>query len=241
MAERGRALAAVAEAVRQAGYAFTPGADVSRWLTAEAVADWPAFAASWNDLGPDRYMADGGRYRRRRHAAFRIADGAVVRKPHQPHFQSRDYNPLNGGVQRWFEPVIEAVAQGPAAQGLLRLAAEVFGASSGRPAGPWHVELHQFRIEASLAEAGRPTPEGMHRDGVDWVLVLLAGRSNVAEGITELGSAEGAPLGRFVLADPLDAVFLDDARILHGVTPIRPIDPDQPAYRDALVATFTAE
>ena len=33
-------------------------------------ADWPDFAASWDDLGLDTYMADGGRYRKRRHAAF---------------------------------------------------------------------------------------------------------------------------------------------------------------------------
>ncbi len=73
-----------------------------------AVAAWDAFADSWNDLGLDRFMADGGRYRKRRFAAFSASpDGEVVRKPHQPHYQSRDYNGLNGGVQRWFEPVTE--------------------------------------------------------------------------------------------------------------------------------------
>ena len=30
-----------------------------------------------------------------------------ARKPHQPHYQSRDYNALNGGIARWFEPVLE--------------------------------------------------------------------------------------------------------------------------------------
>jgi hypothetical protein len=64
-------------------------------------ADWASFAASWNDLPIDGFMADGGRYRRRRFAAFSVSPEQVERKPHQPHWQSRDYNALNGGVQRW--------------------------------------------------------------------------------------------------------------------------------------------
>ena len=74
-------------------------------------ADWDGFAASWDDLGVDMYMADGGRYRRRR---FALLSGRPERrraKPHQPHYQSRDYNPLNGGIERWFEPVTEPSAR----------------------------------------------------------------------------------------------------------------------------------
>lgn len=207
--------------IRRDGFSHLGGGALARLLGPEAMAAWPAFAATWNDLGPDLYMADGGRYRRRRHAAFEMAGGEARRKPHQPHYQSRDYNPLNGGVQRWFEPVSAAAQANPVTQGLLRFSAEVFGALAGRPARPWHVELHQFRVEARAGAEGRPTPEGLHRDGVDFVLVMLVARENVAEGVTEIGDAAGAPLGRFVLAAPGDAVVLDDQRILHGVTPIR--------------------
>ena len=51
----------------------------------------------------------------------------------------------------------------------------------------WHVEIHQFRIEARSGQDGQPTPEGMHRDGVDWVLVLLVSRVNIASGETSIG------------------------------------------------------
>src|SRR5439155_559202 len=74
-------------------------------LQKAALRDWDGFARSWGDLGVDTYMADGGRYRRRRFAAFRAAGSEIVRKPHQPHYQSRDYNPLNGGLERWSEPL----------------------------------------------------------------------------------------------------------------------------------------
>lgn len=220
------------------GYVHLPAPALQRiagWMPA----DWAPFASSWDGLGEDRYMADGGRYRRRRHAAFEASGGTLVRKPHQPHFQSRDYNPLNGDVQRWFAEVEADIARGPVLGAIFAALTSLFAGLDGREAAaPWHSEVHQFRIEASPAEPGRPTPEGLHRDGVDWVLVMLIARRNVEEGTTEIGGEDGQPLGRFMLCDPGDAVLLDDRRIRHGVTPIRVAQGTGPAYRDALVVTW---
>ena len=98
--------------------------------------------------------------------------------------------------------------------------------------------MHQFRIAASADAEGRPTPEGMHRDGVDWVLVLLVRRENVDSGVTRIADAMGAVLGDFTLAAPMDAALVDDRRVQHGVTAIHPLDPSRPAWRDVLVLTF---
>jgi hypothetical protein len=96
----------IAEAIRSAGFRFAPAAQFRALLTPPALAEWPSFAASWEELGVDIYMADGGRYRRRRFAAFAVSAEGVARKAHQPHYQSRDYNLLNGGIERWFEPCL---------------------------------------------------------------------------------------------------------------------------------------
>jgi hypothetical protein len=227
------------------GYAFVH-ADEMRALLSRAgtLADWPAFAASWHDLGMDRYMADGGRYRRRRHAVFAASPGgAIVRSSHQPHYQSRDYNPLNGGVERWFEPVTDAAAAHPALRAILQTCHRLFDEltpAATRPAS-WHVETHQFRIEALSGRDGKPTPEGMHRDGVDWVLVLLVSRVNIASGDTTIGDLGMRPLGSFTLTDPLDSAVTDDNRVFHGVTPVTPLDPARPGHRDVLVVTFRRE
>lgn len=219
------------------GFARVAGREMLAMLDAREQA-WRAFAQSWDDLGPDLYMADGGRYRRRRHAAFHCAQGRFTRKPHQPHFQSRDYNPLNGDVQRWFDPVHQAVIDNPVMQAVFAFCAASFGEAI--PDG-WHVEMHQFRIETGDGEIGRPTPEGLHRDGVDWVFVMLIERRNVREGVTRIGAPDGTPLGEFTLARPGDAVLIDDRRILHGVTEIHAVKPGLPAWRDALVVTFARE
>ena len=184
-------------------------------------------------------MADGDRYRRRRFAAFDAASGTVTRKPHQPHYQSRDYNPLNGDIERWFEAVSGAVCTNGFMRGILGVCTTIFDAASADgKAATWHVEMHQFRIEAGNGESGLPTPEGAHRDGVDWVCVLLVNRRNVSSGITQIFDPEGRSLGEFTLTDPLDTVFLDDRRVLHGVTPVAPTDPALKVFRDVLVLTF---
>jgi hypothetical protein len=98
--------------------------------------------------------------------------------------------------------------------------------------------VHQFRIEAQPGKRGLPTPEGLHRDGVDWVLVLLIARENIAEGVTTIYDLNKESLGCFTLISPLDAALVDDNRVYHGVTAVEPIDPSKPAYRDVLVVTF---
>ncbi len=229
----------LAERIHADGFAFVDGDAMRGVLVAEGLADWPSFAASWNDLGLDTYMADGGRYRRRRHAAFAVTPDAIIRKPNQPHYQSRDYNALNGGIERWFAPVLPETASHPALLAILSACRAMFGRLAAPPS--WHVEIHQFRIEARAGEAGQPTPEGMHKDGVDYVLVLLIDRVNVASGVTSIHDSERRQLGSFTLTRPMDAALVDDQRVYHGVTPVEPIDPELSAFRDVLVVTFRAE
>jgi hypothetical protein len=236
-------LAAIADKISSDGFAFVQAPEMGAVLEPAGLSDWASFAASWDDLGVDTYMADGGRYRRRRFAAFRAAAGAIIRKPHQPHYQSRDYNQMNGGIERWFEPVAEQTARHPALAAILRTSQALFDQMTPAELRPdaWHVEIHQFRIEARPGEEGRPTPEGMHRDGVDWVLVLMVRRENVASGETTIYDLVRRPLGSFTLTAPLDSALVDDSRVYHGVTPVEPLDPARPAYRDVLVVTFRRE
>lgn len=227
--------------VRREGFAAVPGIAMAAALEQRGpLTDWTAFAASWNDLGLDTYMADGGRYRRRRYGVYAVDPaGDVSREPHQPHYQSRSYNSLNGGIERWFEPILPAIGGGPSMTAVLDVTRRLFSALA--PATPrWHVEVHQFRIEAKPDAPGRPTPEGSHRDGVDYVLVLLIKRQNVKSGTTTIHDAKGLLLGSFTLTDAFDAALVDDHRCYHGVTPVEPLDAAQPAYRDVLVVTYRA-
>ena len=163
------------------------------------------FLDSWNTLEEDQYMADSGRYRKRRHATFetRSADEPPALMPYQPHYQKLDYNPLNGGVARYFAPIL--------------------------------VDLLNSR---TLGQKGNPTPEGVHRDGVDFVIVVMIKRVNIESGATSIYSLENALLGEFTLLETFDMAIVNDRKVYHGVTPIIQLDPEQEAYRDVLVMTF---
>lgn len=225
--------------IARAGYAFVEASDMRTALSRfGALGDWPAFAESWNDLHLDTYMADGGRYRRRRYAVYEAPrKGAIERAPHQAHYQALDYNRLNGGIERWFEPIRPEISDGTSLRTILEYCRALFSRLAPETAR-WHIEVHQFRIEARTDEAGKPTPEGMHRDGVDYVLVLLINRRNIRSGTTTIHDLDKRTLGSFTLTDPLDAALVDDSRCYHGVTPVEPENPAQPAYRDVLVVTF---
>lgn len=230
--------ASMQSAVSQDGFAFVHGAAMREILAPfGSPSDWERFADSWHHLEVDTYMGDGGRYRRRRYAVYVVDRDGVRRLPHQPHYQTLDYNPLNGGIARWYEPIAAEVGEGPSMRAILGFCGSFFGSLAPGTAS-WRAEVHQFRIEARAGVEGLPTPEGLHRDGVDFVLVLLVHRRNIASGTTSIHATDGRRLGEFTLTDPFDAALLDDRRVAHGVTAVQPLVAGQPAYRDVLVATF---
>lgn len=222
-------------AMREHGFAVLQPEDVGA-LAGCPVAALDALAESWDRLPPDTYLRDGGRYRRRRHSCFVIHDdGRIEQAPHRAHWQPRDYNALHGGMRRWFEPVEPEIVALPAWNGLLRGITGV--CSALHPARPWHVEAHQFRIDTSDG-IGRPTPEGAHRDGVDYVAVIMVEREAIKGGETRVFQADGPAGQRFTLCQPWSLLLLDDARVIHESTPIQPLSGH--GHRDTLVLTWRA-
>lgn len=200
---------------------------------------WQVFSSSWNDLPADRFMADGGTYRQRRYAAFHAHGDVVQRLPHQAHFQDIAHNTLNGGVERWFAPIPEQVVQGAVFQHILDQTLRKIAETDGSTASGWHIEAHQFRILAREHSPGLPTPEGMHRDGRDWVLICLIGHHNLRGGETMVRDRHGNLVMSHRLMQAGEGIWLDDHAVLHGTSPVEPFDAQKPAWRDTLVLTFS--
>jgi hypothetical protein len=218
--------------LRRQGHAALSPQGLSE-LVASPLAALDALRPSWNDLPPDEHMRDGGRYRRRRHSCFIVEGERLEQVPHRAHWQPLEYNALHGGLERWFEPMRPEVVRQPAWSRLLTgLSAHC---STLKGAQPWFVEAHQFRIDTTDG-IGRPTPEGAHRDGVDFVAVLLVGREGIKGGETRVFEADGPAGLRFTMSEPWTTLLLDDARVVHESTPIQPVAAG--AHRDTLVLTF---
>jgi hypothetical protein len=158
--------------------------------------------------------------------------------PHRAHWQPKEYNALHGGLERWFEPLEPEFAKSPAFRQLMTGLGRVF--AKRKRVKRWYIEAHQFRIHTAEG-IGRPTPEGAHRDGVDFVAVVLLARNNVLGGETRVFKARGSTGVRFTMDEPGSALLLDDAHVVHETTPIQPLAPGALGYRDTLVLTYRAE
>jgi len=197
------------------------------------LSDFDLLKTDWDDLPLDNYLKDGGRFRRRRHSSFIVEQTQVTQVIHRAHYQPLEYNALHGGMHRLFEPMmLETISQTVWSK-LLLAVARVCSSLKGEQ--PWYVEAHQFRIDTHNG-IGRPTPEGAHRDGVDFVAILLVARENVSGGESRIFEADGPHGQRFTLSDPWTFLLLDDQRVIHESTPIQPTAED--GHRDTLVLTF---
>jgi hypothetical protein len=227
----------VGEAVKQNGFAILSTQQVLQiaGATASHPHAQPAFLQSWNDLPTDDFLADGGRYRFRRHASLRLNDNAWHDEPYRPHWQPKAYNKLHGGVFRTFAEVKAETTANDTYRGLVEGFGETFHHANIDATDEWFVETHQFRIDARQGE-GRPTPEGAHRDGVDFVALIMLGRRDIEGAVTTVYDNGGKLLAEFMLHEPFTAMLLDDKRVVHATTPFRAAGPAP--ERDTLVITY---
>jgi len=227
----------VVDRLTDAGYAFLSASEAASVFGLD-LARLSALRETWSRLPRDTYLRDGGTYRSRRHSCFveNLPSGVLSAIPRRPHWQPTSYNALHGGMERWFEPIEPEVSSAPVWCQLVAALGSLFG--QRRPVNQWFIEAHQFRIDTSNG-IGRPTPEGAHRDGVDFVAVILVNRRNVRGGETHVFDASGPSGVRFTMQEPWSMLLMDDARVIHETTPIQP-DRDQ-GFRDTLVITYRAE
>lgn len=201
--------------------------------------DVNSFINSWNNLDMDLFMSDKGKYRTRKHATFAIKDEHKIIKKnnYMPHFQTIEYNPLNGGIARHFTEIEEDTIKNPIFKNLLKFAYETFSKIKSED---WFIEAHQFRIKSKPNDIGKPTPEGIHRDGVDFVLMAVIKRQNIQGGITKIYDLNKKLQTEFLLENFLDIALVDDHQVYHSVTEIQ-VDNLQKSdigLRDVLVITF---
>jgi hypothetical protein len=228
---------AAAQQLTRVGTGLIEPAELNACLDIDA-SEWTRFAAHWEDLVPDPYAAELGTRRLRRYGHFRFTPAEAIAEPmpHDAFIQPENSNPLYVGKDRQFEPLTDAFAKDPLLERILKLLGWLAMALDDTPT--WSAKVTPFRVLASADDHGMPTPEGMHRDGVTLVTSLLIGRRNAIGGKSTVTDIDGRHMLTTTLDEPGTLLLGDDRRTLHGVSPIRPRDPAEPARRDVLVITF---
>ena len=160
----------LADSIESSGFVLIDAPVMRHLLGAEiSQTEAAAFADSWNGLPLDESWPTVGAARRR-HAVLAEA-GGLTRQPNQPHYQSLAHNPLNGGIARWFAPIPTDIGDGPD-PAIGHQPAGLGVGSAARHARPLARGGPPVPDRGPRGQAGQPTPEGMHRDGVDFVLVI---------------------------------------------------------------------
>ncbi|MGV6809624.1 MAG: 2OG-Fe dioxygenase family protein [bacterium] len=222
--------------LKQRGYQICLGAHpLQRELQQHYRHSFTRFAQSWDYLRPDRFLRDHGHYRWRRYSVFTWQSKRLHLLAHEPHFQQSQYNGIHGGFYRLFAAWMKPTFNNPV---LYRIVQWVTMQISPHPKQAWRIQAHQFRITANPEESGKPTPEGMHKDGADYVLIMLLNRENVQGGTSHIYSNQKQLLDEVCLQQAGDLLLINDQHIYHDVSNIYPKYKTQAAWRDVLVLTF---
>jgi hypothetical protein len=220
------------------GFAWIPRAE---WSIGPRLAPyWQRLQADWDHLEPDRYLQRGARFRLRRYGRYRWSpgEGALAALPHESYFQPAAENPYAGGVAREFAPLRPDTVHNPFLLALVRATFACLPLAADKAGRSWEVRIHQIRIVATPGAPGQPAPEGIHQDGADYLTLHLVRRHNVVGGETTLYDLDRKPIERYTLRETLDSLILEDARVLHGVTPVYPADGETAGLRDVLGVDF---
>jgi hypothetical protein len=223
------------EQIRAYGFAHLDALTLTAALDGVARNHADAFFRSWDHLVLDAYPtpASGSRYRR--YSRVRVEGGRLKPLPPVPFLQSAAVNRLHGDTARWFAPVADETMRSPALAAIVGLLAEL------RPGSCARVSLvcgiHQIRVVASPGVAGQPTPEGVHRDGHLFVGQVFIGSSGISGGQSAVYDDKRAQLYSARLQRPLEAIMLDDRRLLHAVSAVRSTTVGV-GHRDMLLVDF---
>ncbi|MEW2452151.1 2OG-Fe dioxygenase family protein [Streptomyces parvulus] len=172
--------------------------------------------ASYDRLPVDPHLPDGGRYRYRRHTryTYRPASGELLVADNPGYFQTVENNAFVGGQLRAYEELTGEVREGAF---LAALIAFNVGQLPHAEAEQWAVQVHCVRTVAHDGLPGRPTPEGVHRDGCAYVSVHMLSRHNITGGMTGVYTPDHELITEKVFTECLDSFFGDDLRVRHGV------------------------
>lgn len=201
--------------------------------------DWKDFCGSWNRLVADRYMKEGDTFRERRFCKYVVNASEMSFKELDDcgFFQPSAINSYAGDLRREFSPVEPNIRKSRILLEIIKTCLGAILVDCESSAKIWSVYIHQFRINCDITLTGKPTPEGLHRDGHDYISMHLINRSRIEGGESHICTRSGRSLISVTLEDRMDSFLINDRAVLHGVSPITP-STAEPGHRDMLVIDY---
>jgi len=181
------------------------------------------------DLPVDPYIKDN--YRFRRLSRFTVSGDKLIKLPHGYFYQSQQYNPLLGDVKREFAELDDALIE---LDDFKKLVLAFSDSCKLHPEA--EIGVHQIRISCSPQSYGNPAPEGIHRDGTDFIGIFSVDRENIQGGETHLYTDKKEKPVFSKILNPGELLLVNDHEFLHFTSPTKPTSA-QEGTRDVFVLT----
>ncbi len=204
-----------------------------------AIIDIPQASAalldSYDRCPLDEYMGNQTRYKR--FSQYRLTPNKDTgvwgfdKLEHRDYTAFKEFNPIGGGIKRKHPPLEADWFTDYVRLGIAGMELD--------DSEDWQINVHQNRTVATPEKPGLLTPEGIHRDGHEFVMIGILRRNNVIGGETRLwtGPEDKEPFWTGTL-QPGQAVLLDDRNVWHDVTDVLPEDGTR-GNRDIFIASFS--
>lgn len=228
----------IRQELKAQGYSLARAAEWS--MSDELRQAWLSLSIDYADLPPDHFLPNKASYRFRRYGRYCLmpASEALTRLPHENYFQSRDINKVTGGMAREFAPLLDTTFDNPFLQELIRFDFRQLPIANEMKRSPWEVQVHLIRVTASSPARGYPTPEGIHKDGAEFVTVHLTELVNADGGDVSVYDNDRRLLDTYRLEQVMDFYLLNDRRLWHQADPIAPKHTTHQAIRSILTFDY---
>jgi len=218
---------------RDRGYAFVPAGSID--LDQRIASRLAAIQASMNQAPLDPYEPNGNRSRYHNQLILDPATRSLHVRAGVGYWRASHLGYEYSGEERKFDPIPDAILDASFFRDWIWFWFDLLPASLFPPISPVLVEVHLMRT--------RPGPvivNQFHKDGEPFFVLSLLGRRNINDATTQIAhDPQGREVvDRFVLAEPLDSLLVDDRTVYHNVTPFRALDESQPAFRDIINVGF---
>jgi hypothetical protein len=131
----------------------------------------------------------------------------------------------------------EGFIEHPLLQKLLATDLAVIGPHLGEQT--YTIDIHQFRVRADV-QSSSPTTSGIHQDGLDWVFMHFVAECNTVPVVSEVFAtqAQESRVLNLAMEQFLETIVIDDRRLYHRASDVRPQVDSAPAWRDVLLVSL---
>jgi hypothetical protein len=228
----------ITEDLANVGYSLIRATELS--IPGELRQSWLSLSIDYADLPPDEYLPDNGKYRFRRYGRFYFVPTSeeLLRLPHEGYFQDTDINAVTGGIVRKFAPLLDTTFENEFLHELIRFDFRNLPVDDTLKSDPWDVHVHLVRVTANADINGHPTPEGIHKDGAEFVTVHLAELVNADGGDVSIYDNDKNLLSTHRLNQVMDFYIFNDDMLWHSADPITPKNGTHQAIRSILTFDY---